>query len=739
MSATRPLEEQLLERAESALRTALVGVRERSHIARLELLEACASRLGGYPLQTFRDAFPDEYIVECGAAERASERVLRDLALVPIQPALALAALAREPLEFADRRSTGAYYTDFRLATYVASKVTHRLTPGSRIVDPASGTGILLVACSVAACGAEKARAAEWLRQSVYAADISALALRGARLALASLTDDVTAVVSMAAKWKCGDSLLPGAAIWADSVPGGFDVVVANPPWEKLKVSRHEFARSAGVGRHYGADFNSLPLFQEFELNVERDSVSRYVADLQRQYKMLGTGEADKYKAFVELFFKLIRPDGCIAALVPAGLIRSQGTEDLRRLVITDAGDVTIAVLENRARFFAIDSRFKFLVFTVDRSDNGPSTEITLAHCEGAASGVVETGTAVVNRTELREIRPDLSVPEVRSPAEWHIVQSMTRNGTPWAGVWTPEIVREVDMTRERARFVRTDEPGAVPLIEGRMVHQHRFGAKRYVSGSGRRAVWVPLMEAESTLRPQFWFPRTALSRQAAARLPLPRLGFCDITGQTNERSMLSAVVPAGVICGNKVPTIRFPNASGDGIDQLYLGAGVLNSLPFDWFLRRIITTTVNYFLLMGVPLPRLTPDTTIGQRVAKYARELAELHGENGGNDSRLVAEHRTAIDIEVLLGYGLSVDDLSVMLHDFPLLDRAQPPLPGEERSTVTRDLLLLRCAERVGGQTTEWAQRFAEATKLGAVAYIPSEFGDEDETTDTDEGAE
>jgi hypothetical protein len=399
-------------------------------------------------------------------------------------------------------------------------------------------------------------------------------------------------------------------------------------------------------------------------------------------------------------------------------------------LVLTDNGAISIAVLENRARFFAIDTRFKFLVVKVDRDPGLTPTDIKLVHAEGTPSSVTETGVAKIGRKVLREVRPDLSLPEVRSAAEWQIVRKMTDNGVGWTGAWTQEIVREVDMTRDRPRFVRSPEPGCVPLIEGRMVHQHRFGAKRYVSGSGRRALWVPTSPSDSQLRPQFWFPLSAMSRQAAARLGQPRLGFCDITGQTNERSMLAAIIPAGVICGNKVPTIRFPKAEQDGASQLNLGAAVLNSLPFDWFLRRIITTTVNYFLLTSVPLPRLLSDGLPGRRLADQAQELAELVGGQRMYDAQLVAETRAAIDIQVLVGYGLDFDDLLVMVKDFPLLDRAQPPLPGEPRSTVTRDLLLTRAAVRFDICTGEWSERLMQATKLGAVAYVPSEFGDDEE---------
>lgn len=87
--------------------------------------------------------------------------------------------------------------------------------------------------------------------------------------------------------------------------------------------------------------------------------------------------------------------------------------------------------------------------------------------------------------------------------------------------------------------------------------------------------------------------------------------------------------------------------------------------------------------------------------------------------------AELRAAIDVVALRAYGLEFDDLALMLRDFPLLDRGQPPLPGEDRSTVTRDLVLTRAAEQFGVNTAEYGVRLDRAKKLGAVPYVPSEF--------------
>ena len=45
-------------------------------------------------------------------------------------------------------------------------------------------------------------------------------------------------------------------------------------------------------------------------------------------------------------------------------------------------------------------------------------------------------------------------------------------------------------MTLSKRDFARESDPGAVPVVEGRMVQAFRCGAKAYVDGTGRRARW---------------------------------------------------------------------------------------------------------------------------------------------------------------------------------------------------------------------------------------------------------
>lgn len=729
MAAPRPLEQSILDKTEGLLARFVVASSAPA-VARLEILEAAASIAGGWSLQEFRRRRSDEYGIDPDLAEHIAAGIIKAIDQTTIPIPLALSSLARPDMEATDRRQAGVYYTDFRLAQYVAHGLIRPLGKKDLVIDPAAGTGILLAAAGLVAAKFSRSRASHFVERQACAADLDAKALRGTRLALGSMTDSLDAIDGLDQRLRTHDSLLAGLDAWSDVAPSGFDLVVGNPPWEKLKASRHEYLRSNGSNRHYGDD---TVADEGMSLGVgrARDAMAAYTGVLATRFREHTHGEPDLYKAFMALAFEIMRPGGQLGLLVPAGLIRSSGTRALRDMLLKNSSDLRVTVLDNRARFFAIDTRFKFLTVHAAASSGRRLEPLQLTHGSGTDCGVLAGKTVSVGRRALERMRPDLTVPEVRSAREWQLFAKMHRAGPALGSSeswWSPSLMREVDMTKDRGHFSRFPQHDELPVVEGRMVHQFRTGAKAYQSGTGRRAAWLVQAPGESELVPQFWIPRSALSPGALQRSTVARVGFCDITGQTNERSMLASLIPAGVACGNKVPTMTFTGSMGAQEDSAFLWLAVANSFSFDWLLRRTITTTVNYFLLLSMPMPReLTTRSLAGRRLIRLSRMLMAADTAGSSYNAQTVATMRAEIDAIVAVAYGLTASDLRIVLNDFPLLDRGQPPLPGESQSTVTADLVMAKAGSLMGQGLPTAEARSTAAIGNGAVSYVPADYSD------------
>ena len=138
----------------------------------------------------------------------------------------------------------------------------------------------------------------------------------------------------------------------------------------------------------------------------------------------------------------------------------------------------------------------------------------------------------------------------------------------------------------------------------------------------------------------------------------------------------------------------------------------MFNSFVFDWICRFRISEHLSFSYVASLPFPRsvqLADLTNLVQVVSSGVVSYAER------------AVVRAELDGAVALAYGLSYTEFAHVLSAFPLLDRAEPPLPDERRSTITRDLALAAYCRLAGEHDPEHAARVRAARELGALGYV------------------
>jgi hypothetical protein len=140
----------------------------------------------------------------------------------------------------------------------------------------------------------------------------------------------------------------------------GFDVILGNPPWEKVKVEEHGFwARHFPGLRGLTADrrearMKRLPserpdLAAEHE--AELAAAERLRAALAAGfYPGLGAGDPDLYKAFAWRSWHLAAErDGRVGVVLPRSVASALGTEQFRRTVFEASSSVEVVTVTNRA------------------------------------------------------------------------------------------------------------------------------------------------------------------------------------------------------------------------------------------------------------------------------------------------------------------------------------------------------------------------------------------------------
>lgn len=318
-----------------------------------------------------------------------------------------------------------------------------------------------------------------------------------------------------------------------------------------------------------------------------------------------------------------------------------------------------------------------------------------------------------------------------------------------------------------------------VPLYEGRMVHQFDHCQKAYIRGSGRRARWEELPWDQKRIVPHYVMAATDFDAMHPGRR-IDRCGYCRVTGQTNERTLMASLMGGEGAVGEAVPTAAFSQAD----DRLGLGwIAVLNSFLIDYLIRLQVSNNINFFVMSSLPIPRFDPNDPELKPLLSGVTKLSCVTPETSGVWNRLAqawpdklpspwlhnvacldihqrAKLRAEVDARVAMLYGLSAQEYARILSTFPLLDQDQPPLPGDcfirqtnkgekskPRGFITRDLALLTFFELKGeapptdivaffadagvdierntGKLRDLRVRVEEATKRGAVAYLPTQY--------------
>mgnify|MGYP004701340607 FL=1 len=88
-------------------------------------------------------------------------------------------------------------------------------------------------------------------------------------------------------------------------------------------------------------------------------------------------------------------------------------------------------------------------------------------------------------------------------------------------------------------------------------------------------------------------------------------------------------------------------------------------------------------------------------------------------------MGEDRAMVEAMVAKLYGLTREEFGTIFEDFPLIDRGQPVINNEKKSTVTVDYCFGKFDELMRDEHEVFQHRIAEERKVMAHPFIPSEM--------------
>lgn len=483
--------------------------------------------------------------------------------------------------------------------------------------------------------------------------------------------------------------------VWGDweaaSLSGGFDAIIGNPPWDRMKLQQVEWfaARRREIALAQRASdrkrmIDALetandPLAVDYAKAEARAEAAVRIARQSGEYPLLSGGDVNIYSLFVERALTIVKPDGIVGLLTPIGIGADKTSAKFFSKIAEEGRIKAFIAFENRRGWLFTDvhhedqptalviggtkSLFRDFAFGVKLHSIPTEEYIAFHRMTSRVCRTINpnTGTVPIFRTQrdaditgaIYGRLPILINHSDGAERCWPVRYATMFHMTSASG----DFRNEQELAEKESAYPigtrRWESASGVwqPLFEGKMIsiYNHRYASvgtnPNNISAQGIsiHSTEAQLSDPSFVNMPRYW----VLDSKITYKSPYA-LGFNDICNTNNSRSLISALVPrAGY--GNKLPVL-VPDDHMD-LKALALLMANLNSTVCDYVARqKIQSRNLNKYILEQLPVvpPKHVNDTKFGRRNAKEIIYEAVLELTYTAHDMAPFARDMGYVDIQ-------------------------------------------------------------------------------------------
>jgi len=428
---------------------------------------------------------------------------------------------------------------------------------------------------------------------------------------------------------------------------GGFDCVLGNPPWERVRLQEKEwFAIRRPV-------LNDMPNAAERRRAIERlreddpQTYAEYLSDCRQsegeshfahrsgRYPLTGRGDVNTYALFAEASRTMLGVAGRLGCIIPSGIATDDTTKYFFRDMVGSGELVSLLSFENEDFVFpAVHHSTKFCLLTLCKGRRVGQIDFvffarSLADINQRDRHVLLTGEAInqLNPNTGTCVTFRHQADAVLNIAIYTRIDVLIRESSQMLNRWGIEFLRMLDVSNDADAFEvwsadagsrgtgaarRIEHRTLLPLYTGRMIDlfDHRaasVGVNPTATLRTSTTETTTLDEHRDPLcypAPRFWVDAAVVDRRVPAIYQRKWfIGFSDVTTSISERTVICSVLPWAAV-GHKVPLML-----SDQPTRLLAGlVSNLSSFILDYLARQKVGgLSLGYFILKQLPI--LGPD----------------------------------------------------------------------------------------------------------------------------------
>lgn len=492
----------------------------------------------------------------------------------------------------------------------------------------------------------------------------------------------------------------------ADFESQSWDIVIGNPPWEKIRIEERTFFEHflSGV---VSANSKKLRTTEISDLASDYPHVHAYYRDMSHQINLVrrliqtdkffassSHGELNTCALFAEIALKCLRaPNAMGGLLVKTSILTHFAHRKLFSAFQQKNSIIAIYDFINRSKYFPIDGRERFSWFMF----GGENAYLKLAmYLTEAAEMSNISRTRLVERSILQLLNPETGMlPSFRSQDDLELMLKIYRGNSTFAIEFpAARFGRLVHLTMHANMIQKKSGTNLLPIYEGKFIGRYdgRFAGFRGVKEESRYspkagAVKISALEkADSKFQPEFrYFIAIADWKKLSSKYGEPwSLFWRSTTSSSNARTCIATILPH---CP-AIQSLQMLQLDCKAPRELALLLAIMNSKVFDFLVRNKLSgidLTQNVIKQIAVP-PRKSwrKNVTLNGITASIENHLISRVATLLAPDARLESFveslaskpvsrslHTDALDHEIdhLVGiaYGLKSEEINKIANGF------------------------------------------------------------------------
>ncbi len=463
---------------------------------------------------------------------------------------------------------------------------------------------------------------------------------------------------------------------------GGFDVIVGNPPWDKVRFEPQQF----WVTRHPG--LNSVPAtrrddhmdelrekypHQAKEEEREKQQREQYQQYVKNSFEDQGRGHYDYAKMFVERATDILNDEGELGYVLPRQCLVLSGWKKLRQRLI-EGSELTVLQARNSGGwiFENVEPRYMIVLLTSSPSEDVGAHIWPAIERERAIDDISLSKSIYLSYDDLANLTT-----EDRLVIPWF-------NNSGARDVF-PKMEQQKRLSREGGWF--TGKHDAHWDFRGSGPHSHLSNSERephhwrvFMTRSVDQFEINEEKEFRRFVDPEELYEEDDDLTKSGSEIRFskdhPTVTFRHVSRNDDTRTMIATMLPEAefVYCKGYVHAVD--HQAGTTKEELLALLAYFNSFTCDWWARRIVDRHVTSPAINNLPIPAWDDEQI--DRAANLAAELTRRGGTETLSGSRTIPEDtgyettdrgeiRAQIESVVAKGFELKRDELVTILHDF------------------------------------------------------------------------